>query len=97
MALATVFYVIPIPSSLIRFRLDKSEHTPIDRLVWRRNMSSAFLMIVLLDRASGAGKGTDHVRCIWLEALYIDQLHNNTTAGSLDRVDRCNLLGYRII
>ena len=83
-------------ASFIRFRSDKSEHTPADRLVWRRNVSSAFLMIVLLDQASGASKVTDHVRYVWLEKLYMDQLHN-TTAVSPDRVDRCNLLGYRII
>ena len=53
-------------------------------------------MIVLLNQASGASKVTDHVRCVWLEKLYMNQLHDNTTAVSPDRVDRCNLHGYRI-
>ena len=39
---------------------------------------------------------TDHVRCVWLEKLYMDQLHI-TTAVSPDRVNRCNLLRYRVI
>ena len=53
-------------------------------------------MMVLLNQASGASKVTNHVRCVWSEKLYMDQLHN-TTAASPDRVDRCNLLGYRIV
>ena len=40
--LATVLQVDPIPS-FIRFRSEKSEHTPADPLVWRRNVSGAFL------------------------------------------------------
>ena len=53
-------------------------------------------MVVLRNQASGASKVTDHVRCMCLEKLYMDQLHN-TTAVSPDRVDRSNLLGYRIV
>ena len=52
-------------------------------------------MIALLNQASGANKVTDHVRCVWLEKLCMDQLRN--TAVSPDRVDRCILLGYCII
>ena len=51
--------------------------------------------MISLNQASGASKVTDHVRCVRLEKFYTDQLHN--TAVSPDRVDRCNLLGYRII
>ena len=91
------FKWIQFRASFIRFRSDKSEHTPTDPLVWRRNVSGAFLMIVFLNQASGAKKVTDHVRCVWLEKLYMDQLHNTTTAVGTDGVDRCNLLGYRFI
>ena len=50
-------------------------------------------MIVLLNQASGASKVTTMSAA---EKLYMDQLHNTTAVGP-DRVDRCNLLGYRIV
>ena len=43
---------------------EKSEHTPTYPLAWRRTVSSGFLMLVLLNQASGASKVADHVRCV---------------------------------
>ena len=52
-------------------------------------------MTFFLNQASGVSKVTDHVRCVGLEKLYMDQLQS--TPVSPDRVDRCSLLGFRII
>ena len=45
-------------------RINLTTHTPTDPLVWRRNVSSAFLMIFELNQSSGASKVTDHVHCV---------------------------------
>ena len=47
-------------------------------------MSSAFLVIVLLDHAFGSSKVTDHVRWVWLEKLFMDllALYNSSLSRS---------------